>query len=407
MRRNFWTFVIVVLAAYTGFLIGEQRLRLSFKNWQPSVTFNRQEILNQAKTRQGDFSQFWLVWDKLSAQYVDKTALDSNKMIQGAISGMVSSLGDPYTVYLPIQQNKASNEDLGGAFGGVGIQLGFKDKQLAVTAPLEGSPAMKAGLKPGDLILRIQDFGKKIDKTTTGISLPEAVSSIRGDKGSKVTLTIGREGVQQPFEVTLTRDTIVVKSVTLDLTKNKNGQQIAYIKLSEFGDRTQSEWSDAVDKVGNLPIVLDLRNNPGGYLEGAVYIAGEFLSPGKLVVSQQYGDGSKMDHKVTRNGRLLTNKLVVLVNGGSASAAGILSGSLQDQRRAKIVGEQSFGKGSVQQPEDFTDGSGIHITVAKWLLPSGNWVDKRGITPDIKVEADLTNTDSTKDVQLDRAIEAL
>ncbi len=411
MRKTLLTAVLVGLAGYVGFLVGEQRLKLSFKNWQPSVAFDRPAILRQAQDRRGNFSQYWVVWDKLHAEYVDKTTLDADKMVQGAISGMVSSLGDPYTTYLPPAQNKQSKEDLGGSFGGVGIQLGFKDKQLAVVAPLEGSPAMKAGVKAGDLILKIIDTRKDISKITTGMALPEAVNIIRGEKGSSVTLTLLREGTQSPFDVTLIRDTIVVKSVTIDFDKNKNNKPVVNLKLAEFGDRTQDEWNDAmskiVDKCGKTGsdcagLILDLRNNPGGYLETAVYVAGEFLAPGKLVVSQQFGDGTKTNLNVKRNGRLLTNKLVVIVNGGSASAAEILAGALQDHRRTKIVGEQSFGKGSVQQPEDFPDGSGIHITIAKWLLPSGNWVDKRGITPDIKIVAD-----PDKDVQLDRAIEAL
>lgn len=416
MRKHLLNIVVVALAAYVGFLVGEKRLQLSYKNWKPSVTFNRQEILNQAKEHQGDFSQFWVVWDKLSAEYVDKSALDSDKMIQGAISGMVSSLGDPYTVYLPVSQNKTSKEDLGGSFGGVGIQLGFKDKQMAVMAPLDGSPAAKAGVKAGDLILKIVDTKKNVSKSTSAMNLQEAVNTIRGEIGTKVTLTFYRDGVQNPFDVTLTRDTIVVKSVTLNFDKSKSGKPVANLKLSEFGDRSKSEWNDAIDQIvakcGKTfadcsGMILDLRNNPGGYLDTAVYIAGEFLTPGKLVVTQQYGDGTKMEHKVDRNGRLINNKLVVMVNGGSASAAEILSGALQDHKRARIVGEQSFGKGSVQQPEDFPDGSGIHITIAKWLLPSGNWVDKQGITPDIKIAADQNNTDPAKDIQLDKAIEVL
>lgn len=415
VRKWLLTFIVIALSAYAGFLFGERRLQLSFKNWRQPVTFNRSAVLDQAKERQGDFSQFWEVWDRLNAQYVDKTLLDSDKMIQGAISGMVSALGDPYTVYLPPQQNKTSKEELGGEFSGVGLQLGFKDKQLAVVAPLDGTPGFKAGIKSGDLIVRITDTAKKVDRTTQGMSLPEAVDLIRGDKGTRVKLTLVREGTAQPFDVDLTRDTIVVKSVALDF-KTKNNKPVAVIKLSQFGDRTQDEWNSAVsqivDKCGTKGekcegMVLDLRNNPGGYLESAVYVAGEFLTPGKIVVTQQYGDGSRTDHKVDRNGRLLTIPMVVMVNGGSASAAEILSGSLQDHRRAKIIGEQSFGKGSVQQPEDFPDGAGVHITIAKWLLPSGNWVDKQGITPDVKIESVVNPADETLDVQLNKAIEVL
>jgi carboxyl-terminal processing protease len=412
LRKWILTFVLIFLSGYAGFLFGEQRLKLSYKNWKQPVSFDRVQILDQAKERKGDFSQFWIVWDKLSEQYVDKTMLDSDKLIRGAISGMVAAVGDPYTVYLPPTQNKESKEDLGGAFEGVGIQLGFKEKQLAVVAALPDTPSFKAGVKSGDLIIKIQDEAKKINKTTAGMTLPEAVSIIRGTKGSKVTITIVREDSPEPKEYTLTRDTIVVKSVSLTY-REKNGQQVPIIQLNRFGDRTQDEWNEIINQLSGASndqypgIVLDLRNNPGGYLEGAVYLAGEFLPAGKLVVTQQYGDGSKVEHKVTRNGRFLKEKLVVLVNGGSASAAEILSGAIQDYKRAKVVGEKTFGKGSVQQPEDFPDGSGIHITVAKWLLPSGNWVDKNGINPDIVIEPEENPTDETRDIQLEKAIEVL
>lgn len=383
MRKNLWIFVSIVLAAYSGFLIGEQKLKLELKNWK--VTVVNREI---PKNQKVDFSQFWTVWDKLSQEYVDKTALNGQKMLDGAISGMVESVGDPYTVYLPPQQNKEAKDDLGGTFEGVGIQLGFKDKVLVVVAPLEGTPSFKAGVKPGDLIVHIKDDAKNIDQDSEGLTLPEAVSLIRGKKGTHVQLTLIREGVKDPIKVDLLRDTILVKSVTV--TFRDDG--IAVLKLTRFGDRTQDEWNEAVNQIvnkGSKKIILDLRNNPGGYLEGAVYIAGEFLPAGRVVVTQQYGDGSKENRKVDRNGRLLNPKLVVLMNEGSASAAEILAGALQDWKRARIVGKKSFGKGSVQMPEDLGSGAGIHITIAKWLRPSGEWIDKVGIKPDVEAENDL------------------
>jgi carboxyl-terminal processing protease len=401
--------LLVIFSGYTGYLIGVQKLKFSYRNWKPAVVVN-QNPPGTNKVSQADFALFWTVWDKLQSNYVDKSMLDPKKMIDGAIGGMVAAVGDPYTAYLPVQQNKESKEDLGGAFEGVGLQLGFdKNNRLSVVTPLEGSPGYKAGVKTGDVILHIKDDKNGVDRTTDGMTLPEAVKLIRGQKGTKVQLTFAREGVEKPMVLDLTRDTIVVKSVTWEYKQN-GGKKVAWIKLNRFGDRTNEEWSEAISDVINQKdqvkgIVLDVRNNPGGYLEGAVYIASEFLSPGKIVVTQQYGDGEKIENKVERNGRLLNIPLVVLVNKGSASAAEILSGALQDYGRAKIYGVQSFGKGSVQQPEDFPDGSGVHITVARWLRPSGDWIDKKGITPDVKVEMPQ-DVNSTEDPQLDKAVQA-
>ncbi|KKU96128.1 MAG: Carboxyl-terminal protease [Candidatus Amesbacteria bacterium GW2011_GWB1_48_13] len=387
-------------------------LTFEFKNWRPAVVLNKSSVVRSGP-EEVDFSLFWTVWDKVSAEYVDKSAVDGKKMVDGAISGMVSALGDPYTVYLPAQQNKESKEDLGGAFEGVGIQLGYKDNRLAIVAPLDGTPAHRAGVKAGDFILHIKDEKKRLDRSTDGLTLPEAVKMIRGEGGTTVELTLARAGQEDPFKVELTREIIVVKSVTVEYP-DSGGGKIAWIKLNRFGDRTREEWNAVVGELADKEdidgVVLDLRNNPGGYLEMSVYIAGEFLSPGKTVVGQQYGDGTKTDTKVDRNGRLLKQRLAVLVNEGSASASEILAGALQDHKRAKVVGVKSFGKGSVQQPDDFPDGSGVHITIAKWLRPSGEWIDKIGITPDEVVEwepeGDAAVSDAD-DPQLKKAIELI
>ena len=400
---------LVIASGWVGFWMGQRRLTFEFKNWRPAVVLNKSSVVRSGP-EEVDFSLFWTVWDKVSAEYVDKSAVDGKKMVDGAISGMVSALGDPYTVYLPAQQNKESKEDLGGAFEGVGIQLGYKDNRLAIVAPLDGTPAHRAGVKAGDFILHIKDEKKRLDRSTDGLTLPEAVKMIRGEGGTTVELTLARAGQEDPFKVELTREIIVVKSEYPD----SGGGKIAWIKLNRFGDRTREEWNAVVGELADKEdidgVVLDLRNNPGGYLEMSVYIAGEFLSPGKTVVGQQYGDGTKTDTKVDRNGRLLKQRLAVLVNEGSASASEILAGALQDHKRAKVVGVKSFGKGSVQQPDDFPDGSGVHITIAKWLRPSGEWIDKIGITPDEVVEwepeGDAAVSD-TDDPQLKKAIELI
>lgn len=400
MRKFILAIGLVVISGYVGFLFGQQKLRWEFRNWKI-------EAVNTEAPKGVDFSLFWMVWDTLGEEYVDKRALDPTKMMQGAISGMVAALNDPYTVFLPPKQNEESKADLGGTFDGVGIQLGFKEKQLVVVTPLDGTPAKRAGVKAGDLIVQIKDEMKKVDRDTEEMTLPEAVGIIQGPKGTVVELTLMRDE-KEPFKVRLTRDTIIVKSVSVDLPAGR--QDLAVIKLSKFGDRTQEEWNEAVNKIADSGskiqgVVLDLRNNTGGYLEGAVFVAGEFLRAGKVVVVQQYGDGSRMENKVSRNGRLVGVPLVVIVNEGSASAAEILAGALQDHKRAKIVGVKTFGKGSVQQPEDLPDGSGLHVTVAKWLLPSGRWIEKEGIKPDVEVESE--NGNGEDDVQLERAIELL
>ena len=396
IKKYFLVGFLVVVSGYAGFLVGEQKLKFQFRNWKPAVVVNKTTTLAGGPT-EVDFASFWTVWERVSKLYVDKSALSSKKMVDGAIAGMVAAIGDPYTAYLPLTANKASKEDLGGAFEGVGIQLGFdKDGLLTVVTPLQGTPAQKAGVMPGDLIAKIDT------KLTDGISLQEAVNLIRGPKGTKVELTLLRIGLDKPIVLDMTRETIIVKSVTVEFKDD-----VAWLKLTKFGDKTQDEWTSAITAIvaqKSKGVVLDLRNNPGGYLEGSVYVAGEFISAGKVVVWQQYGDGTRTENKVERNGRLLNTPLVVLINKGSASASEILSGALQDHKRAKVVGEQSFGKGSVQQPEDFPDGSGIHVTIAKWLRPSGDWIDKIGIMPDVKVEA---GSDQTKDPQLDKAIEML
>lgn len=350
-----------------------------------------------------DFSLFWNIWDTMEAKYYDKSKLVPAKMVYGAIKGMVSSTGDPYTVFLEPKENKVVEEDLSGSFSGIGIQIGYRDKQLSVIAPLPGTPAEKAGLKAGDYILNIKDSAKGIDTETVNMSIPQAVELIRGPLKSKVTLTIYREGEDDTREVTVERDNIDVPSVTIDFVgENKN---IAHIRVIKFSGDTADEWHNAVLEVLKDPnansIIIDLRNNPGGYLEAAVDLASEFMDTGDTAVIQENGDGSKQEFKVQRLGVLKNYKGVVIVNGGSASASEILAGALRDRKSFKIVGEKSFGKGTIQEPEVIEGGAGLHITIAKWLTPSGYWVNEKGLIPDVEV---TDNPDTEEDEQLQEAI---
>ena len=393
IRAGITVLSLMLLSGLVGF-------RIANKNVQP-VSFEKLE------KSQIDLSLFWQVWDKLGESYLIKDNLKPKEMVWGAIKGMTSSLGDPYTVFLPPEDNQSTKEELNGAFEGVGIELGFKDKTLIVVAPLAGMPAEAAGIKAGDYIFHIKDEAKGVDTETTDMSLPEAVKLIRGKKGTEVALTVLHEGETETRVIKLKRDTIVIKSVVLEW--QGEGKNVALLKLSRFGDRTQSEWDEAVREILKhnqvKGIILDLRNNPGGYLNGSVALASEFLNPGQIVVRQESAKGETETFSVTKAGKLLTQPLVVLVNKGSASSSEILSGALRDNKRAKIIGEKTFGKGTIQEALDIGEGAGLHVTTAKWLLPSGQWVNEtKGIIPDISIQDDK---ETEKDEVVEKAMENL
>ncbi len=401
---------LVIVSSGIGYRLGERRATVIFSP-------DKRIVVNQMPppTLDVDFSLFWDVWQRLGRLYIDRAALDPQKMVWGAISGMVNSLGDPYTTYLPPKDNKDFKEDLGGQFEGIGAQLGMKENHVIVIAPLKGNPAESAGIRAGDYILKVD----AVD--TTGWSVTEAVNKIRGPRGTTVTLSILHDGESKPEDISIVRNTITVPSVESwikspgeiseisGLTFRATPDRVAYIRLSRFGDHSNEDWGKAVAQIaaagsGVAGLVVDLRNNPGGYLDGSVFIASEFLKSG-IVVSQVNSDGSKQDYPVMRRGRLLDIPLVVLINKGSASASEIVAGALRDHKRATLVGETSFGKGTVQTPEDLPDGSSVHITTGKWLLPNGDSISQKGIVPDVLVP--MEETDATRDAQLARAIELL
>lgn len=390
---------IALLAGVVGYKIGTTQVSVRMVNLQPRV-----EVVNKlpSQPKSVDFSLFWKVWDELTVRYVDKSKLDPQKMLYGAISGMVAGVGDPYTMFLPPTQNKESKEDLNGKFEGIGASLELKNGRVVVSAPLSGSPAEKAGIRALDWIVKVDG------KETAGWSLVDAVSKIRGPKGTKVALTIVHNEDPKPTDVTITRDTIILKSVEWRVLDGKT----VYVKLARFGDETQKQWDESVLQIERYAatqsaaqrLILDLRNNPGGLLSQSVYIASEFLPvESGVVVKQQSSAGEAFTYSVNRRGRLLEIPLVILVNQGTASASEILAGALQVAKRATVVGAQSFGKGSVQEVEDYPGGAGLHVTVAKWLLANDVWINGTGLTPDVKIENE-TNS-ATSDAQLNRAIQ--
>lgn len=348
-----------------------------------------------------DFSMFWEVWQRLEREYYNPEKLNANDMVYGAIEGMTSALGDPYTVFLPPDTKQRLTEDLQGEFDGVGIQLGYIDSQLAVISPLKDHPAEAAGVKAGDLILKIVDPLKNIEKDTIGISAEEAVTLIRGKKDTSVILTLLTKG-ENPRDVELRRETIEIPSLEYTMIEHDGGKY-AHVELSRFGDKTMQEWEtfviDAQQQSVN-GIVLDMRGNPGGYLQGAIELSSDLIQGGNIV--SQQGKNTTQNYRTTRRARLDTTPIVVLVNKGSASASEIVAGALRDRRQAKLIGEQTFGKGTVQDAQELADGSGLNVTIARWLLPSGASIQDSGLPVDIEV-IDDPQTDS--DEALDRALQ--
>ncbi len=395
---------IAILLFGSGYKMGEFKTQVANQNAAPITLMGDGSSSNNKNAKDIDMSLFWETWNKLEEKYVDKKKLDSKKMFYGAIKGMVASVEDPYTFFLTPDENKQSKDDLGGRFEGIGAQLGLNENKIVVVAPLKQSPAEKAGLKAGDVIVKVDG------QSTKGWTLVQAVSKIRGEKGTQVKLNIDRKGSIKDYSIT--RDQINIPSIELSYQDNA-----AVLKLNQFGEQTNNEWDKAVTDIEKKwknkeikGMVLDLRDNPGGFLESAVYIASEFIPQGKLVVKQESTIASETkDYNVYRQGKLLDIPVTVLINQGSASASEIVSGALRDYKRAQLVGEKSFGKGSVQEALDLQNRAGLHVTVAKWILPKGDWINGKGIEPNVKVPTPTAgvNDKTETDVQLEKAIEIL
>jgi carboxyl-terminal processing protease len=348
-----------------------------------------------------DFSLFWRVWDLLSEKYVDRKDLDANKLFYGAINGMLAASGDPYTNFFSPEEQKAFKEEISGIFDGIGAEMALRDGVVTVVAPLEGMPAAAAGVRAGDKILKING------EATDALSLDEAVKKIRGPKDTEVTLTLYSDGDESPHEVTVKRGTILVKSVRVE----DKGEDIALIRVSRFGDDTHKEFREAVLGLQQKEIkgiVLDLRNNPGGLLTEAVDLASYFLNPGTTVVLEEDASGTRAATTSVDKKLKIDVPVVILINEGSASASEILAGALREQKEnVRIVGETSFGKGSVQELIPLTLETSVKITVARWLTPKGNQINKVGIAPDEKVELTREDFNQKKDPQYDKAKEVL
>lgn len=402
--EKFQKFLITLLFSatlfYGGYYFGHRGFVVDIKKNPPKATLVNENPVD----KKVDFALFWKVWDMVGQEFLLRP-VDYQKMLYGAIEGMVASLDDPYTAFLPPRINETVNSSLHGNYEGIGAELGIKDGQLMVIAPIDGGPAKAAGIKAGDKILLIDKI------STLGIGVTEAVSKIRGPAATKVDLTI-QSGDDKPRELAITRDVINLPSVSWQ----DKGDGTAYLRISRFyGSESNKEWDDVISDMNiNMKeldaIIVDLRDNPGGYMQTSVYMAEEFFN-NKPVLYQESATGNQEVFTAKRVGAFHNvPSILVLINGGSASASEILAAALRDNIGAKLIGVKSFGKGTIQTAQDFEDGSGIHVTIAKWLTPKKEWVgdgsvNAKGLVPEIEVQMTDDDRNNNRDPQLDKAIE--
>lgn len=349
-----------------------------------------------------DFSPFWKAWNLIDEKYPDAKKITGQDRLYGAISGLIGSLNDPYSVFMTPNEAKIFEEDISGSFGGIGAEVGIRNKILTIISPLKNTPAYRAGLKAGDKILKINNV------VTSDLSIEEAMRLLRGDEGTSVVLTIFREGEKDTREVKIFRE--IINIPTLETEKRSDG--IFVITLYSFSGNSLKLFSNALKEfteTGSDKLILDLRGNPGGYLSSAVDMASYFLPAGKAVVVEDYANGNKEKVYRSEGFDIFSDnlKMVILIDNGSASASEILAGALRDYNVAKLVGEQSYGKGSVQEVVDITPDTLLKITIAKWLTPSGYSISEKGLTPDYEVKMTAKDEEAGRDPQMNKAVDLL
>ena len=360
-----------------------------------------------------NFAPFWDAWSLIETRYVDSDKVGRQDMVYGAISGLLKSVGDPYTVFLSPKEYEYFQSEIKGSFEGVGMEIGLRKGIVTVIAPLKGTPAERAGIRAGDKIIRIDDA------STIDFTIEEAVRIIRGERGTKVRLTILRNGEDEPQIIEIARDTIQIPVISTDTPTvvGKDGphpvtipDDIFVIQLHNFSENSSLVFREALREMvqsGKRKLILDLRNNPGGFLEAAVDISSWFLPEGETVVSEDRGRGDTITHRSYGFNIFRDLPMVILVNQGSASASEIVAGALQDYGVAKIIGEKTFGKGSVQELLPLTENTSIKITVAKWLTPKGRDISAEGLTPDYEVKTESKNIEEGIDPVFEKAVELL
>lgn len=421
LRGKRFAFYAILISAV--FFFGAAGFYFGYQNGiENPKTIIIQNVSNTEKDEavETDFGIFWEAWDLLKQEHLKgKEAVDRN-LVYGAISGLVDSLNDPNTVFFPPEDSKKFEEDVTGNFGGIGAEIGVKNNQLVVIAPLKDTPADKAGLRAGDKILAIDGKG------TDGIDVSEAVKKIRGEIGKEVALLISREDWSQPKEIKIIRANIEIptlewnyidknsaKTISKQEVKDiieKGDKKIAYLKLFSFNQNAPLAFYKSALRIlfANLDgIILDLRNNPGGFLEVANNLAGWFLDKGEVIVKEKFKDDKELAFRANGNGALKSIPTVILVNKGSASASEILAGALRASLKTKLIGTTTFGKGTVQELRALSDGSKIKLTTANWVLSDGTIINDHGLEPDIKIDLTEKDIEQKLDPQLEKAIEVL
>lgn len=402
-RSSFASIFFVAFLIAIAYVVGVERGQMqSASSGRPSFSLPTTSIFSTSKSAEHpDLGVFWKTWDLLHERFVDREHLDSTALLYGAIKGMLAATDDPYTTFFDPEENKSFQEDIAGSFEGIGAEIGMKNKILTIVAPLDDSPAQKAGIRSGDMIVKIND------ESAAEMTIDEAVKKMRGPKGTDVKLTIFRDGEKETRDITIHRGTITIKSVKLEW----KGTDIAVVKINQFGEDTVDEFSAAVKEIQSRPtrgMVIDLRDDPGGLLDAAVDIGSLMIPKGKPVVLEE--DSKKhRESLLTRGGDVLSGiPTAVLINEGSASAAEILSAALRENRdNVTLIGKKSFGKGSVQELLPVSKDASMKVTVARWLTPDGEQINKVGIKPDIEVDRTNDDFEANRDPQMDKALEVV
>ncbi len=409
--RKFFGTYIAIIALIVVFLFGyglgrnDINMVVTGENNNPkSGTVNNKNSTPPAwYSNDVEFQIFWDVWNTIQNEYVDRPAPET-EMFYGAIQGMIMSLDDPFSVFLKPVFAENFTETLSGKFEGIGAEIGIRDNVLTIISPLPESPAEKAGLKAQDKVIKIDGFD------TVEISIDDAVNRIRGEKGTEVVLTVYREGETDLMDIPIIRDTIKIVSVTDEIKQTKSGKSVGYVKITNFNADTGTRITTAINELlsqGAESFIVDVRSNPGGFLNVASEITELWVESGKTIVQERFSGGRTELNLSKGSGRLAEFPTIVLINGGSASASEIFAGALKDYGLAVLVGEKSFGKGSVQSLTNFSDGSSLKLTIARWLTPLGHQIDGEGIKPDYEVGRSIEQFESGEDPQLEKALELL